>query len=133
MMARLILSRLALLALAIVPACLVRAAEPDERIQTLVVYGEDPCPKSDDGSIVVCARKPESERYRIPKSLRDKAAPAGEQAWGSRVQTLEAASRAVLPNSCSPIGTNGYTGCTAAMLRQWYAERQLEGRAPPAK
>jgi hypothetical protein len=77
MMARLILSRLALLALAIGPAGLVRAAEPDERIQTLVVYGEDPCPKSDDGSITVCARKPESERYRIPKALRDKAAPAG--------------------------------------------------------
>jgi hypothetical protein len=133
MMARLILSRLALLALAIAPVCLVRAAEPDERIQTLVVYGDDPCPKSDDGSIIVCARKPESERYRIPKSLRGKVAPAGEQAWGSRVQTLEAAGRAVLPNSCSPIGTNGYTGCTAAMLRQWFAERQLEGRAPPAK
>ncbi|HTH28275.1 MAG TPA: hypothetical protein VL918_07400 [Sphingobium sp.] len=120
--ARLILWLLVLLAL--VPAGLARAAEPDERVQTLVVYGADPCPKSADGSIVVCARRPESERYRIPKALRGKPPPPAEQAWGSRVEALDAASRAVLPNSCSPIGSNGFTGCTAAMLRQWYADRQ---------
>ena len=130
MATRSILIPLSLLALAAGGA---RAAEPDERVQTLVVYGNDPCPQGDDGSIVVCARKPESERYRIPKPLRDKAVTAtGGQAWGSRVQTLDAASRAILPNSCSPIGTNGYTGCTLAMLRQWYAERQRDGLAPPA-
>lgn len=111
-------------ALALAPAGLAEAAEPDERVQALVVYGNDPCPKSADGSIIVCARRPESERYRIPKSLRQKPAPPAEQAWGSRVEALDAASRAVLPNSCSPIGSSGFTGCTAAMLRQWYAERQ---------
>lgn len=129
MVSRSILIPLTLLALAAGGA---RAAEPDERIQALVVYGDDPCPQADDGSIVVCARKPESERYRIPKPLRDKAVTSGTQAWGSRVQTLDAASRAILPNSCSPIGSNGYTGCTLAMLRQWYAERQRDGLAPPA-
>lgn len=129
---RMTMTGLCFAALAMAPEAAVHAAEPDERIQTLVVYGSDPCPKADDGSIIVCARKPESERYRIPKSLRDKAVRPGEQAWGTRVQTLEAASRAVLPNSCSPIGSNGYTGCTAAMLREWYAERQrLAAQAQP--
>ena len=124
MMASARLIRYFLFPLALAPVGLARAAEPDERVQALVVYGADPCPKSADGSIVVCARKPESERYRIPKSLRHKPPPPAEQAWGSRVEALDAASRAVLPNSCSPIGSNGFTGCTAAMLRQWYAERQ---------
>jgi len=131
---RSILIPFALVALAAGSAGVARVAEPDERVQTLVVYGNDPCPQGDDGSIVVCARKPESERYRIPKPLRNKpvVAAAGGQAWASKVQTLDAASRAILPNSCSPIGTNGYTGCTLAMLRQWYAERQHDGLAPPA-
>ncbi|MFT3967373.1 MAG: hypothetical protein QM690_15975 [Sphingobium sp.] len=114
------------------------AAEPDERIQALVVYGDDPCPQSDDGSIIVCARKPEGERYRIPKELRDKAhkdkmLQVGSQGWANNVQSLEVAGQVLLPNSCSAIGSNGFGGCSLAALRQWYAERQLEGRAPAAK
>lgn len=127
---RLILPALALL---LVPAAPAPASEPDERVQLLLVFGDDPCPQSDGDSIVVCARKPESERYRIPKDLRQKAATVGEQGWGSTVQTLETASRALLPNSCTPVGINGFTGCSLAMLRQWFAERQLDGQAPPAR
>src|SRR3546814_10896458 len=56
-------------------------AETPERVETLVVYGEDPCPQEHDGAIVVCARKPESERYRIPKELRKKKEVAGSQGW----------------------------------------------------
>ncbi|MET0137169.1 MAG: hypothetical protein ABW192_02160 [Sphingobium sp.] len=114
----------------------LHAQEPDERIIALVVYGSDACPKSDDGSIVVCARKPEGDRYRIPKELRKKASDAvtiGSPGWASNVQSLEAAGRVLLPNSCSTVGTGGFTGCSLSMLSQWYAERQLEGRAPSAK
>jgi hypothetical protein len=111
------------------------AAEPDERIQALVVYGNDACPQSDDGTIIVCARKPEGERYRIPKELRKKeqAVTVGAPGWASNVQSLEAAGRVLMPNSCSAVGTNGFTGCSLAALSQWYAERQLDGRAPAAK
>lgn len=112
------------------------AQEADERINALVVYGNDPCPQSEDGSIIVCARKPENDRYRIPKELRKKQAEAvtlGSPGWASNVQSLEAAGRVLLPNSCSAVGTGGFTGCSLAMLSQWYAERQREGRAPPAK
>ncbi|HEX7821221.1 MAG TPA: hypothetical protein VF463_11445 [Sphingobium sp.] len=125
-----------LLAAASVPLAPVHAQEPDERINALVVYGSDPCPQSDDGTIIVCARKPENDRYRIPKELRKKEAEAvtiGAPGWASNVRSLEAAGRVLLPNSCSAVGTNGFTGCSLAMLSQWYAERQLEGRAPAAR
>jgi hypothetical protein len=100
-------------------------AEAPDRVETLVVYGDDPCPVEEGGGIVVCARKPESERYRIPKDLRPKKEVAGSQGWGSRVQTMEATGRQLLPNSCTVIGSNGQTGCTQAMLRQWFEERRL--------
>jgi hypothetical protein len=111
---------------------------PDERIQALVVYGNDACPQSDDGTIVVCARKPESERYRIPKELRDQARKekmleVGGQGWANNVQSLEAAGQVLLPDSCSAVGSNGFSGCSQAALRQWFAERQMAGRAPAAR
>jgi hypothetical protein len=111
-----------------------RQGQPESRALTLVVYGNDPCPTGDDGTIIVCARKPESERYRIPKEVRAKpadTAPAA-QAWGSKVQTLDAASAIQLPDSCSAVGTNGATGCSMAALHQWYAERQMDGQSQPA-
>ena len=37
------------------------------RISEIIVYGTDPCPRSTDDEVVVCARKPESERFRIPE------------------------------------------------------------------
>lgn len=104
-------------------------AEPPERITNLLVYGDDPCPKGEGDEIVVCARRPESERYRIPKKLREKPEPAGGPGWGSQVATMEEVQRQNLPNSCSVIGSNGATGCTAKMLQQWFAERRMQESA----
>ncbi len=103
---------------------------PPERIFNLIVYGDEPCPQSDDPEdIVVCARKPESERYRIPKKLREKPDVVGGPGWGSQVATMENAQRQILPNSCSAIGSNGFTGCNAARLAQWFAERRMQKQA----
>lgn len=104
-------------------------AEAPQRIFNLIVYGDDACPKADGDEIVVCARKPESERYRIPKKLREKPAVAGGPGWGSQVATMENVQRQTLPNSCSAIGSNGFTGCTAKMLQQWFAERRMQESA----
>lgn len=101
-------------------------AEPGERISALVVYGDDPCPKGEGDEIVVCARKPESERYRIPKAVREKPAPQGGPGWTSQVAQMEEAGRAIIPGSCSVNGSYGFTGCTAEMLRQWFAEKRME-------
>ena len=52
-----------------------------------------------------------------------------EQSWASRVELLEEASRDTRPNSCSVVGTYGQSGCTAALIRQWYAERRARRSA----
>ena len=119
---------LPLVASALLPLSLAAPvrAEPPQRVFNLIVYGDDPCPKGEGGEIVVCARKPESERYRIPKKLREKPAPSGGPGWGSQVATMEQVQRQTLPGSCSAIGSNGFTGCTAKMLEQWFAERRMQ-------
>lgn len=112
---------------------------PQKQTIEITVFGNDPCPQSDDPEeIVVCARLPEGDRFRIPKRFRDEKpedAPA-EIAWGSRVDTMNTLTRFTRPNSCSVVGSGGQTGCTAAMLSQWFAERRAmkaaenEGKVP---
>lgn len=105
-----------------------------QKITTLIVYGDDVCPRSSDEEIVVCAREPESERYRIPKRLRRVKPSAKDQSWGQRAQVLEMVGRRGTPNSCSPVGSNGQSGCMAQFLRQAREEReqaQLEGTQAP--
>jgi hypothetical protein len=94
-------------------------AEPPTRISTLVVYGRDPCPRSTGDEVVVCARQPESERYRIPKQFRgqDPKRPAAVTgSWAGTARVLEMVSKEGLPNSCSTTGANGQTGCFAKFI-----------------
>lgn len=96
-----------------------------ERVERVVVYGDDPCPPSTGDEITVCARLPETERYRIPEELRDEATeddPESE-AWASRVESLEYVGAAGI-QSCSPVGPSGFTGCWAQMVRQAREERR---------
>jgi len=98
---------------------------PPTRVSTLVVFGDDPCPRSSDDEIIVCARQPESDRYRIPKSLRKH--PKTDQvtqSWVERARTLDMVSKKGLPNSCSPHGTGGQTGCMRQFLEAARAERE---------
>ena len=126
-MTRRTLPRLLLLAAFASSAPLAPAAAADlpERSNSLVVYGNDACPKPKGEEIVVCALRPENERYRIPKMFRDKRrTDAGSTAWAARWAGVEDAMRYTRPNSCSAVGTNGQTGCTQAMIRQWWLDRQ---------
>jgi hypothetical protein len=102
---------------------------PPARESQIEVYGQDPCPQSTDDEIVVCHRRPEEERYRIPEPLRH-SNDRTEQAWGARVETMDEVSRQVLPNSCSVIGSYGQTGCQQAFIRQWYASRRANRAGP---
>jgi hypothetical protein len=103
------------------------AQEPPQRTTTKV-YGEEACPKAEDGEIVVCARRPERERYRIPKELRGRGDPLSETAWGSRNELLEEAARVNLPGSCSTVGSYGQSGCQRQFVDQWYKE--MRGKRP---
>ena len=102
-------------------------AQVPEREANVVVYGDDPCPAAaDPEEIVVCARRPEEERYRIPREFR-RTAPA-EIAWGTRATELEDAQRDTRPDSCSVVGSHGQTGCTRQWIDAWAAERREASR-----
>lgn len=126
--------RIVSLGLTVLVAALAPAyatAAPPQRTSVLVVYGEDGCPKGEGDEIVVCARQPESERYRIPKALRrDPDARPTEVSWASRVASLEDASRPSRPGSCSVVGSGGQSGCTMAAIRQWFDERRFARSRP---
>ncbi|WP_211051150.1 hypothetical protein [Parasphingorhabdus halotolerans] len=97
-----------------------------DRVNQLVIYGDDPCPQSTEGEIVVCARKDESERYRIPETLRGgELGEAKNQAWSERVKSYEYVGKSGT-NSCSPTGAGGFTGCTQKLLSQAYAEKSID-------
>ena len=101
-----------------------------QRQRTLVVYGDDPCPPSHDNDVVVCARRPEEERYRIPAPLR-RGNRRGEMSWTAQNAELEDAQRDSRPNGCSVVGSFGQSGCTQAMIRQWWAERRARRQQLP--
>ena len=100
------------------------AAQPPERSSTIIVYGDERCPESTGDEVVVCAHRPETERYRIPKELRKKERLPGGIAWGSQVAQMEQETRFTRPNGCSAVGSFGATGCFAQAIRQWAAERR---------
>lgn len=105
------------------------ASANETRTVSIIVYGNDPCPAGQNGEIIVCAREPEIERYRIPKRFRGKKAqPAAGNAWANKVRTTEDASReaAGLPNTCSMVGTGGQTGCFAQFQTQARLQRQQQ-------
>jgi len=115
----------AALTLAGAPPALAAPANPakppksETRIATLVVFGDDPCPRSTEDEVVVCARQPESERYRIPKQFRGRQYNAARDgSWAGTAKVLEYVSRQGLPNSCNPTGSYGQTGCFRKFLEQ---------------
>jgi hypothetical protein len=100
------------------PALAASQTKPTEvKLSTLVVFGNDPCPRSTADEVVVCARQPESDRYRIPKQFRGKRYNAARDgSWAGTAKVLEYVSRQGLPGSCNFIGSNGQTGCFRKFL-----------------
>jgi hypothetical protein len=100
-------------------------APPPERETQLVVFGDDSCPTpTSENEVVVCARRPESERYRIPPALRHPRDEPSSVSWAAANEALDDAQRQMRPNSCSVVGSYGQTGCAQEMVRQWYYERR---------
>ena len=107
-------------------AAIVAPAAPSlaqkSKVSEIIVYGTDPCPRSTDDEIVVCARKPETERYRIPERLRQGGSLQSRQSWAARAKTFETVGATGI-NSCSPVGPGGYTGCVNQIIKQAFQER----------
>ncbi|HYI43591.1 MAG TPA: hypothetical protein VD768_08220 [Sphingomicrobium sp.] len=100
-------------------------------IAEIIVYGNDPCPRSTDDDIVVCARRPEAERYRIPERLREGGSLQSRTAWAARARSLEYVGRTGI-QSCSPVGPAGHTGCLEQLIGAARAERNAQREADTA-
>ncbi|MFA7439396.1 MAG: hypothetical protein WCZ66_00325 [Sphingomonadaceae bacterium] len=90
------------------------------RTRTIVVFGNDECPKATNpDEIIVCARRPEEERYRIPKPLREaeKAAAAArvDDVGTERAALVDGRRSATGIGSCSAVGPGGGSGCTRGL------------------
>src|SRR5262245_45891561 len=108
------------------------AAAQNSRIAEIIVYGTDPCPRSTEDEVVVCARKPEAERYRIPERLRQSGPRQTRESWANKAIAFETYGRTGI-NSCSPVGPAGFTGCTQQLINQAFKERgeqTTEGAVP---
>ena len=105
------------------------------RIRNVTINPNEACPASTSDEIVVCSTL--VEPYRIPKALRNPPKKdAASQSWVNRAATMDEVGRRAggLPDTCSPVGSGGQTGCTAMMLQQYAAEKaekKREGTAVP--
>jgi hypothetical protein len=113
---------LTLIAALVMAAPALAQDAPEAKVNQLIVFGEDPCPVSADDTITVCARKAESERYRIPEELRESFSPQNE-AWNNKVLAYERVMKTGTM-SCSPTGAGGWTGCSGQLIDQAYAEKE---------
>ncbi len=112
----------ALAALAPLPA--VAQEEAGEKVNMIIVYGDEICPVTKGDEIVVCARKPEAERFRIPAPFRGGDPNSTvNTAWSERARSFETVGQTGI-NSCSPVGINGASGCMAKLIHDAYAERK---------
>ena len=104
-----------------------------QKIAEIVVFGNDPCPRSTDDEVVVCTRIPESYRYRMPEAYRPSGTFQQRQAWANKARAIERVGRTGI-QSCSPVGPAGYTGCMEQMInsaKQESRESTAEQSTPP--
>ncbi|OHD09273.1 hypothetical protein [Sphingopyxis sp. RIFCSPHIGHO2_12_FULL_65_19] len=107
---------------AAVPAAAQQSVDA-EKINQVIVYGDDKCEQSSADEIVVCNRLPETERYRVPPMLRGNPLDVRNEAWANKVVALERVGR-FGTDSCSPTGLGGFTGCTQALVAGARAEQK---------
>ncbi|WP_428630837.1 hypothetical protein [Sphingopyxis sp.] len=106
------------------PATAQETVVDGEKVNQVVVYGDDQCPQSGADEIVVCAKLPEAERYRVPQMFRGGSLlDPRNQAWANKIVAVERIGR-FGTDSCSPTGLGGFTGCTQALVAGAKAERQ---------
>jgi len=111
-----------------VPGAAQATAGPaDVRVNQLIIYGDDPCPESTDpNEITVCARLPDSDRFRIPPNLRNNPNDPASNSWANRATELSYVGRTGT-DSCSTVGGGGFTGCFNQLVNQARAERRAAG------
>ena len=108
------------------------AAQARDRV--IIIYGNDKCPASQGQEIVVCKRAPETERFRIPKDLRD--SEPEPQAAGGNIGALSAVNTTggtgVQVQSCNAVGAGVNAGCFSNQLDAWKAQQKAQKKAEAA-
>ena len=106
-------------------------AQQRGRVSEIIVYGTDPCPRSTDDDVVVCARRPESERFRIPELLRENGTLQERQSWTKQAEALATVGATGI-GSCSAVGPGGAAGCSQKEIDRAFRERRVEDEAEVA-
>ena len=109
------------------------AGKPPARIRNVQLTANEKCPPAVGDEVVVCSTI--VDPYRIPKALRNPPKKdAASQSWVNRAATMDEVGRRAggLPDTCSPVGSGGQTGCTAQMLQQYAAEKAEKKREDSA-
>lgn len=101
-------------------------AQAQNNDKMLVIFGNDPCPAG-----TICVRKGESERFRIPKDLRQSAPSTHNERWADRARSIQDVG-ATGTGSCSAVGGGGWTGCWAKEMREAKAARKADAESAPA-
>ena len=101
------------------------------RTREIIVFGTDPCPRATDDEVVVCGRRPEKERYRLPEALRPTGPPQLSQSWSVRSKALATVGQTG-PGVCSGVGPGGDFGCALKDIQQGVADRGEQDRSEKA-
>lgn len=121
------MNRLLLVALLAAPPVAAQqegAPTQPQRVRSVLLYGDQQCPKAESSDeIVVCANAGDSP-YRIPKNLRERTPGPDGTSWVRRAELVDEVNRVALPGSCSPVGTSGQSGCTLQSVQRWAAEKK---------
>jgi hypothetical protein len=111
------------------------SGQPPARIRSVMIASDQKCPPAAaPDEIVICTTV--DDPYRIPKALRGTGPIAPQrQSWVNRAASLDEIGRVNggIPNTCSPIGSGGATGCSAAAARAWAAEKRADANGQSEK
>ena len=113
------------------PTTLAASNTPPQKVRSVTVIGDQKCPKSSGGEIVVCSRIGQGDQYRIPDQFRQLPHPAEQNSWVNRAAVVDQVSReaAGLPDTCSVVGDGGQSGCAMQAFKQYSAEKRAQQNA----
>ena len=106
-----------------------QGGDAPQRIRSVTLQPGEQCPPSSGDEVVVCYQG--GNPYRIPPALRREVIPPANQSWVNRAAALDQTGRVAggLPDTCSPVGNGGQTGCFQQRAQAYAAERRAQQRA----
>jgi hypothetical protein len=122
MKTRMIVLASALVGSGLVAALPATAQQAQQRTREIIVFGTDPCPRATDDEVVVCARRPEKDRYRLPENLRPSGPPQLSTSWNVRAKELATIGQTG-PGTCTGVGPGGDFGCALKDIQRSVADR----------